>query len=76
MASFLNPPPKRTKKTEMAQFGGNFKYAQDLQDVLSLLAYPDPLQSPVAHFLDQSRRDLVSAQLNAYILCKLKFCFS
>ncbi|KAI8391650.1 uncharacterized protein BYT42DRAFT_202909 [Radiomyces spectabilis] len=42
-----------------------------LMDVFSLLAYPDPMSSPVAHLLDISGRDALATKLNAAILGKL-----
>ncbi|KAJ3330352.1 hypothetical protein HDU91_003602 [Kappamyces sp. JEL0680] len=39
-----------------------------LQDVLSLIAYPDPLSSPVSHYLSQDRREQVATELNNHII--------
>ena len=41
---------------------------QQLQGVLGLLAYPDPLQSPLRELLDLERREEVAEALNATIL--------
>lgn len=39
-----------------------------LGDIFSLMAYPDPLQSPVAHLLSEDGRAAVAEDLNAAIL--------
>jgi len=39
-----------------------------LEETYSLLAYPDPFKSPVAHLLDTSGRETVANALNSAIL--------
>ena len=41
-----------------------------LQDSFSLLAYTDPMNSPVAYLLDPSQREPVTSLLNSAILSK------
>ncbi|KAJ6596997.1 lish motif-containing protein [Mycena vulgaris] len=43
-------------------------YAQELRNVVGLLAYPDPQSSPVAKYLSQERREAVANQINTAIL--------
>jgi hypothetical protein len=40
-----------------------------LQDIIGLIAYNDPSQSPIAHYMAQERRDKVASLLNSHILC-------
>lgn len=47
----------------------NVKYSQQLQDIIALIAYPNPHQSPISHLLTQSRRETVSDAVNNHILC-------
>jgi hypothetical protein len=51
-------------------------YAEELAQVGGLLAYPVPEESPMARYLSQARREAVSDQINAAVLCKLPplFC--
>ena len=39
-----------------------------MQDVVALIAYQNPLESPVAAFLSQEQRDSVAETLNSAIL--------
>ncbi|KAG1409444.1 hypothetical protein G6F60_000662 [Rhizopus arrhizus] len=41
-----------------------------LMEIFSLLAYPDPYNSPVAHIMNISRRDDLATEVNAAILGK------
>eukprot|EP00172_Hildenbrandia_rubra_P001386 Plantae.Rhodophyta-Hildenbrandia_rubra.ctg19277.p1 GENE.Plantae.Rhodophyta-Hildenbrandia_rubra.ctg19277~~Plantae.Rhodophyta-Hildenbrandia_rubra.ctg19277.p1 ORF type:complete len:486 (+),score=103.47 Plantae.Rhodophyta-Hildenbrandia_rubra.ctg19277:93-1460(+) len=50
-------------RTEMKK-----KYAVSLQDILSLVAYPDPSEHPQRELLEQERRETVAEELNAAIL--------
>ncbi|KAJ6547670.1 CTLH/CRA C-terminal to lish motif domain-containing protein [Mycena capillaripes] len=43
-------------------------YNKELRNVVSLLAYPDPDNSPVAKYLSQERREAVANQINTAIL--------
>ena len=49
-----------------------------LQDTYSLLAYPNPRNSPVGYLLDPAQREPVCAALNSAILseCSVFVCFS
>ncbi|KAI9480948.1 MAG: hypothetical protein EXX96DRAFT_198396 [Benjaminiella poitrasii] len=40
------------------------KYLDELMELFGLLSYPDPKTSPLAHFLDISKRDSVASELN------------
>jgi hypothetical protein len=52
-------------------------YTTELRNVAGLLAYPDPLSSPVAKYLSQERREAVANQINTAILCELaQHCLS
>ncbi|KAI8909587.1 CTLH/CRA C-terminal to lish motif domain-containing protein, partial [Gorgonomyces haynaldii] len=54
---------------DLGQFANVSQKTDDLlQDVLSLIAYPDPQQSPVAHLLTQERREQVADEVNEYII--------
>jgi hypothetical protein len=46
-------------------------YGKELQNVAALMAYPDLWNSPVAHYLDQSRRTALAELCNAAILGEL-----
>lgn len=48
-------------------------YLKELEAVSGLLPYRDPRNSPMAFYLDESRRDTLAEALNGAILCKLKF---
>ncbi|KAJ3096562.1 hypothetical protein HDU97_005763 [Phlyctochytrium planicorne] len=63
------PEAVKFAQTELRQFGilGS-KYVSVLQDIVALIAYKDPLNSPVAHYLSQERREEVASNVNSYIL--------
>ncbi|KAI9091567.1 CTLH/CRA C-terminal to lish motif domain-containing protein [Phlyctochytrium arcticum] len=44
------------------------RFLAPLNRVIALMAYANPAQSPVAHYLSPSRRDNVASALNCYIL--------
>lgn len=46
----------------------NVQHDKLLQEAFSLLAYPDPKLSPLAHLFEQSQRESVSSILNSAIL--------
>ncbi|KAJ7285738.1 CTLH/CRA C-terminal to lish motif domain-containing protein [Mycena rebaudengoi] len=48
-------------------------YTTELRNVAGLLAYPDPLSSPVAKYLSQERREAVANQINTAILYRTGF---
>ncbi|CAF2562292.1 unnamed protein product [Rotaria sp. Silwood2] len=50
------------------EHGDNTQHDKILQDAFSLLAYPDPKSSPLAHLLEPSQRESVSSILNSAIL--------
>lgn len=52
---------------ELGQFGP--QHQPTLQDIVSLIAYPDPHKSPLAHYLSQERRDQVANIVNDHIFC-------
>ncbi|KAJ3110683.1 hypothetical protein HDU96_006363 [Phlyctochytrium bullatum] len=63
------PDAVRFAQSELGQFGAlGQKYLEVLQDVVALIAYRDPLSSPVAGFLSQERREEVATNVNNYIL--------
>jgi hypothetical protein len=50
------------------EYGENIQNDKMLQEAFSLLAYPDPKLSPLAHLLEPSQRENVSSVLNSAIL--------
>ncbi|KAJ3322220.1 hypothetical protein HDV06_003280 [Boothiomyces sp. JEL0866] len=46
----------------------NPKYNETLQDIIALIAYPDPASSPMSHYLSQDRRESVAISFNNYII--------
>ncbi|KAI9327244.1 CTLH/CRA C-terminal to lish motif domain-containing protein [Zopfochytrium polystomum] len=60
-------------QTELGRYGHlNPKYYETLQDVVALLAYKDPFNSPVADYLSQTRREEIATNLNSFILKREK----
>ena len=59
-----------SKRNHQSESPGHHQLQTLLQDVFSLLAYADPLSSPVAYLLDPSQREPVTAALNSAILSK------
>ncbi|KAJ3300772.1 hypothetical protein HK104_003742 [Borealophlyctis nickersoniae] len=56
-------------RKKLGQFGYlNPKYIEKLQDIVALIAYPNPETSPVAEYLSQQRREEVAMNLNSHIL--------
>lgn len=55
-----------THLTPLAQTAGNL--LTHLQDVVVLLAYADPMESPVRHLLDLTHRQTLAHRVNAAIL--------
>lgn len=51
-------------------FMSDKSYERILQDVIGLLAYTDPFDSPLASFMSQARRIEVADKLNSHILGK------
>ncbi|CAF1076674.1 unnamed protein product [Adineta steineri] len=56
------------KQQLSVEYGENTQNDKTLQDAFSLLAYPDPKLSPLAHLLEPSQRESVSSVLNSAIL--------
>ncbi|CAF0796475.1 unnamed protein product [Adineta ricciae] len=56
------------KQQLSAEYGENPQNDKILQDAFSLLAYPEPKTSPLAHLLEPSQREAVSSVLNSAIL--------
>lgn len=53
-----------------------FCFTEWVQDIFSLLAYPDPYNSPVGHLLEVSKRDVLADHLNeAMIGMRIYFSF-
>ncbi|CAK5277667.1 unnamed protein product [Mycena citricolor] len=48
-------------------------YDKEVENVIALLAYPDPEASPVAKYLSQERREAVANQINTAILYRTGF---
>lgn len=46
-------------------------YLKELEAVSGLLPYRDPRNSPMAFYLDESRRDTLAEAVNGAILCEL-----
>lgn len=46
------------------------RYAMELQNVAAMMAYPDLWSSPLAHYLDQGRREGLADLCNAAMLGK------
>mmetsp|Transcript_12368 Transcript_12368/g.21136 ORF Transcript_12368/g.21136 Transcript_12368/m.21136 type:complete len:457 (+) Transcript_12368:167-1537(+) len=60
-------------RIELAPFRGkNDQFDTKLREVFSLLAYPDPFDSPVSSLLKVERREPVSAALNGALLSAQK----
>lgn len=57
----------RVDKLSNAQDKADFR--TELQNVMYLLAFQVPEDSPAAHYLDQARRQAVADQINSAILC-------
>lgn len=45
-------------------------YRKEMENVVGLLAYRDPENSPMSKYMQQGRRDAVANQINSAILCK------
>ena len=61
--------PKSNEILALSPYGLlNIKFKQELQDLISLIAYTDPTNCPVSHFLDMKRREWVASKLNSFIL--------
>ncbi|KAK9452314.1 uncharacterized protein V1518DRAFT_410897 [Limtongia smithiae] len=58
----LSPPESTTPPAAV------FDIQQALNDIFALMAYPDPLHSPVAHLLEEQGRVAVAEELNSAIL--------
>lgn len=64
---------------DVAQFGKDelfpFQdcFSEQLEEVISLLAYKDPRDSPIKHLVSLNRRQIVADSLNAAILVTLNF---
>lgn len=53
---------------ELSQFASSEEYKPQLTEVVGLLAYKFPQKSPLAHLLDQSRRETLANELNSFLL--------
>ncbi|KAJ3185720.1 hypothetical protein HDU85_001079 [Gaertneriomyces sp. JEL0708] len=61
----------RYAHSELTNFSHlNPKYMDSLNDILPLLAYADPVTSPLQHYLQPDRRQAVAINLNNYILAQ------
>ncbi|KAI8905767.1 CTLH/CRA C-terminal to lish motif domain-containing protein [Powellomyces hirtus] len=60
---------------ELGKFGafGRPKYVEKLNDIIGLIAYPDPYSSPLAPYLSEKRREEVATSLNSHILASQGF---
>ncbi|KAK7204415.1 ran-binding protein [Myxozyma melibiosi] len=68
-SSSSTPSPQHPSSTTSSPPVSSVLDAQKaLTDIFSLMAYPDPLQSPVAHLLSEHGRAAVAEDLNAAIL--------
>lgn len=54
-------------KVELTKFS-LLEYNSEMEELVSLLAYSSPQNSPVAHYLTMGRRELVAGKLNRLIL--------
>jgi hypothetical protein len=54
-------------KVELSKFS-HLEYKTEMEELVSLLAYTNPQNSPVAHYLAIGRRELVARNLNRLIL--------
>lgn len=54
-------------KVELSKFF-RMEYNAEMEELVSLLAYTSPQNSPVAHYLSMSRREMVAGKLNKLIL--------
>ena len=63
----------------MREFGIDPDYTDRLTEVLALIAYQNPQNCPVSHFLSHERRETVADELNRCILGKYlqkkKYCY-
>lgn len=65
------PDALQFAQNELGQYGQlNPKYCDALQDIVALLAYTDPLNSPVAEYLSQQRREDIATSLNSFVLSR------
>ncbi|XP_043709047.1 ran-binding protein M homolog [Telopea speciosissima] len=55
-------------RAELARFFGITSLASLLQDCIALLAYEEPMKSPVGHLLHMSQREVVADAVNAMVL--------
>ncbi|XP_042491633.1 ran-binding protein M homolog [Macadamia integrifolia] len=55
-------------RAELARFFGITTVAGLLQDCIALLAYEEPMKSPVGYLLDVSQREVVADAVNAMVL--------
>ncbi|KAL9229066.1 hypothetical protein vseg_004582 [Gypsophila vaccaria] len=55
-------------RVELAKFFGLEEYEELVRECVALLAYEEPLTSPLGHLLGESRREVVADAVNAIIL--------
>uniref|UniRef100_A0A803L011 Uncharacterized protein n=1 Tax=Chenopodium quinoa TaxID=63459 RepID=A0A803L011_CHEQI len=55
-------------RVELAKFFGQEEYKELVRECVALLAYEEPLNSPVGHLLKESQREVVADAVNAMIL--------
>ncbi|KNA26020.1 hypothetical protein SOVF_000080 [Spinacia oleracea] len=55
-------------RVELAKFFGLEEYKELVQECVALLAYEEPLKSPVGYLLGESQREVVADAVNAMIL--------
>lgn len=71
-ASFLEQVMKYGQQIqEEYKLDHSEKTKESLMEIFSLLAYPDPYNSPVAHIMSVSRRDALATEVNTAILAFL-----
>ncbi|KAI8895455.1 CTLH/CRA C-terminal to lish motif domain-containing protein [Globomyces pollinis-pini] len=64
-----SPQALEFAQNELGSFANeNQQFAETLQDVIALLAYPDPIQSPIAHYMSEARREYVATIVNNYLI--------
>ncbi|XP_010681236.2 ran-binding protein M homolog [Beta vulgaris subsp. vulgaris] len=55
-------------RVELAKFFGLEEYKELIRECVALLAYEEPLKSPVGHLLGESQREIVADAVNAMVL--------
>ncbi|KAK7382989.1 hypothetical protein VNO78_28654 [Psophocarpus tetragonolobus] len=63
-------------QTKLGPFGNELKYREKIEDFMSLLAYENPMESPMFHLISLDYRQQVADSLNQTILSRLTLLYS